>query len=94
MHADAHNAPENTNALGDDEQKVQPIIAQARPLKVIADLHTHPHTHTNTRTHAVIKCPKGAPQIYNKYELYHKQDNNNMKAQTELRSSTFLPFQS
>lgn len=45
-HNDTHNAPENTIALGDDEQKVQPIIAQGLPLKVIADLadlHTPAH---------------------------------------------------
>lgn len=51
-HSDAHNTPENTIALGDDEQKVQCTIAQGLPLKVIVDLadlltystHTHKHS--------------------------------------------------
>lgn len=65
-HSDAHNTPENTIALGDDEQKVQCTIAQGLPLKVIVDLaDLHASTHACTHTHTVIKYPKVAPQIYN-----------------------------
>lgn len=69
-HSDAHHTPENTIALGDDEQKVQCTIAQGLPLKVIVDL-ADLLTHTQTRSHMLLS---NLHKLHHEYiiQLHHK----------------------